>query len=89
MSAQSVSEALSLLASKFERDGCPLPAIHCLQGLVGLKGLLPDFEARARAKLGRLLLYHTKNLRQSKSNLQQAVSVPACAGQSHGKRACT
>jgi hypothetical protein len=67
------SDALSLLAIRFEQDGFPLHAIHCLQGLLSLK-LLPEQEARARCKLGHLLVNHTMNLKLAKSQLKQAVS---------------
>ncbi|KAG1679676.1 hypothetical protein FOA52_006195 [Chlamydomonas sp. UWO 241] len=61
------------LAAHFDRTGQPLHAIQCLLGLLGMEGkLLPDVETRARARLGRLLVHHTHNLRQAKTHLQTA-----------------
>ncbi|GAX77372.1 hypothetical protein CEUSTIGMA_g4818.t1 [Chlamydomonas eustigma] len=65
------ADALSLLAIKFEQDGFPLHAIHCLQGLITLR-LLPEQEARVRCKLGHLLVNHTRNLKMAKTHLKQA-----------------
>lgn len=68
-------ETLALLASRFEAQGQHLRAIHCLHCALSLPEqlLLPDQEARLRARLGRLLLRHTHNLRMARVNLQQAV----------------
>ena len=66
------AEALFLLASKFEIDGFPMQAMHCLQGMIGIK-LLPELKVRARCRLGRMLLTHTHNLKQAKAHLHQAV----------------
>eukprot|EP00983_Pelagomonas_calceolata_P065405 1148577-Pelagomonas_calceolata.AAC.4 len=53
-----VSKALSLLAAKFESEGRPIEALHCLHALL-LSRLLPDQEAKARVQTGRLMLEHT------------------------------
>ena len=66
------ADALYLLSNRFEHDGFPMPAMHCLQGLLSLK-LLPEQEVRARCRLGSLLLRHTRNLRQAKTHLHLAV----------------
>ena len=81
------AEALFLLAGKFEADGFPLQAIHCLLGLHGLT-LLPDQEVRTRCSLGRMLLQHTHSTRQAKLHLHAAVSQMGGA-EGPAKRACT
>ena len=43
----SVVAALGLLAAKFEQEGHPLQALHCLRALQQSR-LLPDQQAKAR-----------------------------------------
>lgn len=68
-----LQDTLEMLASRFEAQGHPLRAIHCLECALASALLLPDQEARLRARLGRLLLRHTHNQRSARVNLQQAV----------------
>ena len=72
MADEATADALGLLASNLEHQGCPLQAINCLQARISLK-LLPDQEARARISLGRLLLMHTMNHKDAKQQLMKAV----------------
>ncbi|EFJ41116.1 hypothetical protein VOLCADRAFT_98912 [Volvox carteri f. nagariensis] len=69
--ADAIPDALALLASGFERDGCPIQAIHCLQALAN-RQLPSDFEAKARLHLGRLLLEHTYNFKEALCHLLRA-----------------
>ncbi|GFR44019.1 hypothetical protein Agub_g5174, partial [Astrephomene gubernaculifera] len=71
MSAPNLPDALAILATSYDRDGFPIQAIHCLQALVKQQ-LPPDFEAKARLHLGRLLLEHTYNFKEASSHLLRA-----------------
>ncbi|GLI66110.1 hypothetical protein VaNZ11_009821 [Volvox africanus] len=71
LSPDALPNALALLATSYERDGCPIQTIHCLQALVNCQ-LPPDFEAKARMHLGRVLLEHTYNFREALSHLLRA-----------------
>lgn len=75
--SQQALDTLVLLATKFEEEGRPMQAIHCLYALLRAR-LLPDQEAKARLSLGRLLLQHTHNQKDAQKALQRAVSVTAC-----------
>lgn len=69
-------DALVLLAARFEAEGNPLQAIHCLLALLKSRNLAPDQEARARLSLGRLLIDHTCNHKDALKELLKAVRGP-------------
>ncbi|PNG99060.1 hypothetical protein TSOC_015171, partial [Tetrabaena socialis] len=66
-----IADALDILSAAYERDGCPIQALHCLQALVN-QPLPPDAEAAARLRLARLLLEHTHNAKEACTHLQRA-----------------
>ncbi|KAF5840256.1 hypothetical protein DUNSADRAFT_17359 [Dunaliella salina] len=66
--------ALGVLASKFESEGRPMEALHCLHALL-LSRLLPDQEAKARVQTGRLMLEHTTNHKEAYKELMAAQQV--------------
>ncbi|KAJ9529911.1 hypothetical protein QJQ45_022285, partial [Haematococcus lacustris] len=81
------SDALLLLASRWEAQGHPLLAVRCLSALlqwlvlgamVQGAALLPDHEAKVRLSLGRLLVNHSCNFKDAEREL---LRVQALVGQ--------
>lgn len=74
MSAQSIGDALLLLAGQFQSEGSVTAAIQCLEGVAqSPDALLPLTEARARRQLAALLLAHTHNVAEAKAHLEKSV----------------
>ncbi|KAJ9529431.1 hypothetical protein QJQ45_013706 [Haematococcus lacustris] len=72
------SDALLLLASRWEAQGHPLLAVRCLSALLQGAALLPDHEAKVRLSLGRLLVNHSCNFKDAEREL---LRVQALVGQ--------
>jgi len=83
MSAQSIGDALLLLAGQFQSEGSVTAAIQCLEGVAqSPDALLPLTEARARRQLAALLLAHTHNVAEAKAHLEKSqLLLPQLHGQ--------